>query len=371
MTNAESPSDMPVVEDVRSLWGVELRPAGCPKCKQVHLVRENQTEQLCPHCGGANLKPQPALLRRDPPEMVVPFMRKPADLTAILAGFTNGIWLHTDSFTPEAMLRRAVPVYWPMWLVDGDVTGTWKAEVGFNYEVKSSQEAYGSGGWQTQERIETRIRWEPRAGAIQRHYDNIPIYAISNFSSMSLLVGDFNLQAAVPYTPAAVGDAMIRLPDKKKDDTSLTVENAFIKASEADCYRAAAAQHARNFRLSAQYPDQNWTQLLMPLYVTFYLDDDGKPQMVFINGQSGQIGGPRLASQKKGWEMAGMVAAVGGILLILAFICMMLSVVFPPAAVFCILLGLLGFAVLLGAIVPAAWPSQWNRSQRELKVYKA
>ncbi len=35
-----------------------------------------------------------------------------------------------------------MPVYLPMWLVDGNVTDDLQAETGFDYQVQSSQESY-------------------------------------------------------------------------------------------------------------------------------------------------------------------------------------------------------------------------------------
>ena len=84
--------------------------------------------------------------------------------------------------------------------------------------------------------------------------------------------------------------------------------------------QAAGAQHTRNFTLKADYQHLNWTQFYLPLYATSYLDDDGQPQIVIVNGETGSIHGPRLASRKRGLKTAGIIAAVAGGFFLLTFL---------------------------------------------------
>ena len=42
-----------------------------------------------------------------------------------------------------------------------------------------------------------------------------------------------------------------------------------------------------------------WTLLLLPLLSAYYLDDEGAPQAVYINGQNGTISGVRRSSMKR------------------------------------------------------------------------
>ena len=99
------------------------------------------------------------------------------------------------------------------------------------------------------------------------------------------------------------------------------------------------------------------------MYVTHYTDDDGRPQIVVVNGESGAIIGPRLASRKRGGQIAGIVGAVAGVLFLLALIGLLLTVVFPPAVLIGGLVGILGLGAGIVALIAAIWPGQWNRNQ--------
>jgi hypothetical protein len=73
----------------------------------------------------------------------------------------------------------------------------------------------------------------------------------------------------------------------------------------------------------------------------------------------------RLASQKKGWQWAGILLAIAAVTFALALLCAGIGLVFPPVMILGILVGIVALVLACAAIVPAAWPWQWNRGQVE------
>ncbi len=124
----------------------------------------------------------------------------------------------------------------------------------------------------------------------------------------------------------------------------------------------------RSYAIHASYQNLNWTQLLLPLYFTYYQDDNGVIHPIYVNGQSGVIGGARLASQRKGWVYAGALAGVGLVLFLIGLLMAVLGVAMPPVAILGVLLIIAGVAACVGAIFPAAWPWQWNRKQVQQRI---
>ena len=348
-----------------SAWGTPLRPAGCPACRQVYLLEADRLEQTCPNCARSKLKPQPALLRPEAPELLAPFRHTRPDLRSGLDKFVKEVWLPCADFETDTLLRRAVPVYWPMWLLDSEVIGHWQAEAGFNYQVKSSQESYGGSGWTTREQVETRIRWEPRAGQIQRHYDNIVAPAISEQGRLLKLAGQYQLNLATAYRPEQVKGALLHVPDLSPESAWPLAQPELDEAASAECQQAAGAQHLRNFTLRADYESLHWTLLFLPVYVTWYTDDQGQAHTLYLNGQSGLIGGARLASQRKGWQWAGALLAAAAVFFLLALLLAGIGFIFPPGMILGSLLGIMAILLACAAIIPAAWPWQWNRGQME------
>jgi hypothetical protein len=360
-----------VVDTLAEIWGVPRQPAGCSLCKQVHLVEASRLGRICPHCARGMLESQPAVLRQEPPEHLIPFSQSREELYTILKNYTNGVWIRPDDFNPEDLLKHLMPVFWPEWLADSAIVGYWSAEMGYDYQVKSSEELYRAGQWQTREVVETRVRWEARAGQIARSYDNIRVPGMEEHHRLSQLIGGFHTDRIMPYQPVKIGQASLRVPDLSPESAWPLAQANLDRAAGIDCTQAAGAQHVRNFNLRARYESINWTQLLLPVYVTYYTDDQGQAHSVYINGQTGVAGGVRLASQRKGWIWAGVSLAIAIVFFVLGLISFLAVPLFAPLGVLGGLLVLLGLGMGVFAIVPAVWPWRWNRDQITSKVIRS
>jgi hypothetical protein len=153
--------------------------------------------------------------------LLSPTYRRRLDAHAALAGLTAAerreaiasagrmvaelpfLWLRPADLSGLVMQQRLTPIYVPMWLVDAEVTGTWAAQAGYAYDVASTHENFQSGQWLTQRVTETRLRWEPRAGQVQRAYANVTAPALEDHARLTERLGAFPLEAAQPYDPAA------------------------------------------------------------------------------------------------------------------------------------------------------------------------
>jgi len=362
MPTPEMPA-VEIVETAEKSWGLPLQAAGCPKCGQAYLVEAARLGQACPGCAAGRLEPQPVRLRPEPPELLVPFQHSPAGLRPILDRFVKPVWLRPDDFNPRSLLQRLTPVYWTMWLVDGDLSGDWKTEMGYDYQVKSSQESYAQGGWKTRELVETRIRWEPRLGQLNRHYDNIAAPALEDAASLTTRIGATSRQNAAAYNPAALVQAAIRIPDLHPENAWPQAQTALHQAAADECCQAAQAQHVRSFAIHAAYANLHWTQLLQPMYATYYLDDQGQPQVLLVNGQTGAIGGPRRASQRKGCLWSGIGLGLSAFLLFIYVLLVLLGKSMPALGSLAVMILFLALGVAGLSVILAAWPWNWNRSQ--------
>jgi hypothetical protein len=360
MTDPELPA-AEIIESTVNLWGLPLQPAGCPQCQQTYLVEAARIGQACPGCATGRLEPQPVRLRPEPPELLIPFKHSPADLRQLIDRFIKPVWLRPDDCNQRNLLQRLTPIYWPMWLVDSDLSGDWQAEMGYDYQVKSSQESYAQGGWKTRELVETRIRWESRLGQLTRHYDNAAAPALSDAVALTTRIGATSRGPAVPYSPVALSQAVVRVPDLHPENAWPQAQAALHQAAAEECQQASQAQHVRNYAIQATYANLHWTQLLQPMYATYYLDDQSRPQILLVNGQSGVIGGPRRASQRKGCLFSGIGLGISVFLLFLYVLLVVAGRSIPALASLAVVTICLVLGVGITSLVFAAWPWQWNR----------
>jgi hypothetical protein len=191
---------------------------------------------------------------------------------------------------------------------------------------------------------------------------------MSSHAGLMARLGNYHLDQAVPYKPELIGRASLRVPDLQPENAWSFAQSNLNRAAAEECRQAASAQHVRNFATHASYHKLNWTQQLLPMYVSFYTDDAGKPHMVTINGENGNISGVRLASQRKGWRVAGISAAIAAVTFIVALLAIALGKLVPPIAALGALMFVLAFGIGLFAIIPAVYPWQHNRSQLGPKI---
>lgn len=368
MQNAAGKEQGRVATDVAAVWGAPLTAVHCAHCGEAHLVPEEWIGEglrpsplRCPFCLQGPVAPQPAYLREEPPEQVLPYGVSEQRLADILEQWSKGIWFRPDDLKAGVLVQRARRYLIPLWLVDGRVGAVWRADVGFDYQVVSYQDRYRGGtGWSSQEVRETRVRWEPRVGRLSRTYENVGAPALDDHRALMARLGPLDLGQRIGYSPEAVAGAVVRIPSLEPEAAWPGVETAFGRAAEAECQQAASADHIRDFVLQAEYGDLNWTLLLLPAYVTWYQEGE-RVWPVLVNGQSGHVSGVRRASARR----ANVTSLTLGVVALLLFLVggglALLGAALPPAAVAGVVILVIGLLLAVAAPIPAIGVWVFNR----------
>lgn len=356
---------------LEEIWKLNLEYLVCPACSRAFLVPEGNPINTCPQCLDGQLQTFSAPLRPEASELLIPFRIQQGDLPAKFSGFCKDLWLAPTDFSAKKLSDRSIPLFFPLWLVDATCEGTWEAEAGFNYQVQSSREVYRDGVWQSQSVQETRVRWEKRLGQINRRYQNVAVRAVEDHAVWFSSLGQFDFSKSIPYDPAKISHAVLRSPDILPEKSWPDAEIHLKKLIEKDCQQASDAQQIRGFSAMVDYFDQNWTQILLPVYTSYYTADDQQKIQVLVNADTGQIYGPKIASQKKGWKTAGIIGGVGLGFIFLSILLFLITPLFPPIGVLATILMVIGIGLAVFAIVPAVYPWLWNRKQTDLRVFKS
>ncbi len=356
-----------------NLWGFSYQIAICKQCDGRFLFAPEQGLTHCPFCGPVELQPLAGSEPLHNPELCLPFHVEQVLIAQRLREFTEGLWFPPGDLSPNQLKARLQPVFFPVWLVDGQVQAHWEAEAGFNYDVVSHQDRYddAQGGWRSREITEQRVRWEPRLGRLNRAYHNISAPALEKHKALIDRLGAYRYKEAVSYQSRFVvgefkqGRVLVLLPDRSSVDAWPDALPAYQAAAAEECRQAIGADHVRSFRWSAQFDAQNWTLLLLPAYTTYYLDDDHNPQMVFLNAQTGRLWGTRRSSMRRARNASLWLGAAAFLCFFLFIVLAGISAIVPPL----MSLAGIGLFVALGfglaALVPLliAWTN--NRHPNE------
>ncbi len=363
MSERESPKTW----DTHAVWGATLHALRCPGCDSRYLAAPDVSAKQCPHCCRAALVPLEVDAAHRPyhapPELVIPATVDASTLERQIKTFAEGIPFAPDDLNPETLRGRLRRLWLPMWLVDAEIAAHWRAEVGFDYDVVSHQDRYSDGaGWQSRQVQETRVRWEPRVGRLQRSYDNIAVPAMDRHAAMEAKLGRYRHGDARAYTVEHVAGSFVRLPDRPPDAAWPEAVPGFQRAAAEECRQAAQAHHIEHFAWSPDYRGQHWTLLLLPIYVTHYLDDEGQPQPIHIHGQSGQVVGRRRASMQRAQRTALIIAIIAAVIFVLSLCLAVAGLALPIITILALVVG--GFSLVggaIGALYPIIVVSRFNR----------
>ena len=309
------------MRDYSKLYGVNLVATVCPNCDRAFLVQPETASHPCPHCLNVSLEPITDTDRLPPtpaPELVVPFNVSAAQLDQQVQGFAKSFYFTPPDLTTENLRARLTKQYLPVWLVDCDIVTRWQAEVGFDYEVVSHSEAYSGGRWQTTEKRKVRINWEPRVGELSRHYDNLRAPALEEHATLVHPLGKFKIWDAEVYNSAEHASAAIfRLPNRQSADAWTDVVPQALQRCEKDCMAAASGQHIRQFHWDPAYSEHHWTSMLLPVFTTYYLDDEQNQIPLLIHGRTAKMIGRKVGSMQLARRTSMIMGAVALFLLLL------------------------------------------------------
>lgn len=349
-------------------WTMDLEAALCPHCDRRYLYAPGVGPPRCPLCCQQELvvlSVEGELLPyTHPPELLLPFTVSEARFAEQVTAFARDIPFAPVDLTPENLRRRAQRIYLPRWLVDADVEAVFQTEVGFDYQVVSHRERYGGGQWQTEKVREDRVRWEPRIGRLRRHYPNVVVPALEEEGTWERHLGSYSEVDASTYEPEALAEATVTLPDRSPTDAWPDAVPTLRQRAQDETRRAAQAHHIRDFRWSPTFAEQHWTQLLRPVYATFYVDDEHQVHPVFLNGQTGQISGSRRASQARARRLALVLGTAAALVAAVSLVLGLLGL-FAETALLTFAVGALALAIflLLAALIPVAIVWSFNRRQ--------
>ena len=193
-------------------WQISLEHYECDRCHWRYLVTSEQAPARCPYCFYAPLTRVEAdtieLPDSHQPELLLPYNVSSHKLDTGVENFAGGIPFRSHDLSAENLFERIERIYIPMWLVDSHVEANWQAEIGFDYQVVSHQDQYDQnrGGWRSRQIEETRVRWEPRLGHLERIYNNVIAPALEGDQEIKTKIGAFDTSKVLPYNAPAVAE---------------------------------------------------------------------------------------------------------------------------------------------------------------------
>jgi hypothetical protein len=289
----------------------------CDNCGAELSIPPGSLTSTCPFCASNKVNVRTAPAENLRPHFLVPFKIKSETIGLGVQTWLNKGWFHPSELSASSVVDRLSGIYLSFWTFDADIASDWKAQVG--YERQERYYDSSSKEWKSR----TVIDWRWEDGSVNTSISNLLVPASTRVSRVILeRLNPFNLNDLVTYSPDFLAGWQaqtydITLPAAWEKGKA----NMRDKAKDA-CYADIPTSHVRNFSMSADFSNETWRYILLPVYLASYAFQD-KVYQLMANGQTGAIAGQKPVAWWKVWLAVAALMAPG---LLLGLIGLILSV---------------------------------------------
>jgi hypothetical protein len=287
-------------------WGEARRELACEACGAVVAVAPDALTDTCAFCGSHRVLARDAAGDVLRPTSLVPFAVDRERMQAQVAEWLGRGWMHPPELRSVHALRELAGVYLPFWTFDAHIQANWKAEVGTERTHR-----YRSGGeWKTR----TVIDWHWRSGQVHLPINDHLVAGTERVSRAILRkVAPFDLKGLVEYDPGYLAGWQAKGYDVQLQPAWETAKGEMRERAKRACYTDTGSHHVRNFQMAADFADERWRYVLLPVYLASYRFDERTFQ-VMVNGQTGQVAGQKPVAWLRVWLAIAALLSPGACL---------------------------------------------------------
>ena len=160
-------------------------------------------------------------------------------------------------------------------------------------------------------------------------------------------VQPFNLHALVEYDPGYLAGWQAKIYDIELPQAWETAKDEIRGRVKSACHADTGSHHVRNMRMRADFADERWRYVLLPVYLASY-PFEGRTFQVMVNGQTGNVAGQKPVAWLRVWLVIAAIFSPGACLGLLGLLTLPLG---GAGAVGLVLGFVLFIAALVGAII--------------------
>lgn len=243
--------------------------------------------------------------------------------------------MHPPELRQADITQRFVGIYLPFWIFDAHIKARWRAQVGYEETTRH----YRDGKWET----ETEIRWRWENGDVALPISNLLICGSSKLSQvLQERLYPYDLSGLTVYNPNYMAGWQAQAYEVALKPAWEAGKQRMREQAKDACYGDISSSHVRDFSMSADFGEERWLYVLLPVYLTTYRYGD-KAYHVMVNGQTGTVAGQKPVAWLRVWLaiLAVLAPAILGGLLGLVTLPLGLGAVILPIALVLFVIGLI------------------------------
>ncbi len=302
---AEAEFTLEALEKDRQGWGQARRELHCDACGADMSLAPNDLSATCSFCASNRVVARPAVQNAIRPSVLIPFKVDPGTCSKLARDWLGKGWMHPGGLAGAAAAAKFTGVYLPFWTFDARITADWKAEVG--YEKSESYYDHEEKAWKTR----TVIDWRWENGRVGAPVNDMLGAGTSKVSAVLLEnLYPFELAALTAYEPGFLAGWQAQAYDIPLAIAWETAKNRMRESAKQSCYSDTGSAHVRNFSMAADFADETWRYILLPVFIAAYRFES-KAYQVMINGQTGSVAGQKPVAWWKVWLAIAALLAPG------------------------------------------------------------
>jgi Zn finger protein HypA/HybF involved in hydrogenase expression len=276
-------------------WGVARKEMHCNSCGADMAIAENALSATCPFCASHRVNVREAPDDQLRPRFLIPFKIEPQATRALAQSWLGKGWYHPDELGASAIVDRFTGIYLPFWTFSAQIASDWKAQVG--YERQESYYDNNDKAWKTR----TRIDWRWEKGRVNLGMADLLICGSSRVSQVLVKqLSPFQLKDLVSYAPDFLAGWQAQTYDLTLPKAWEQGKAEMREQARRVCHNSIKSSHVRNFSMTADFAEETWRYVLLPVYLAAYKFED-KVYQVMLNGQTGAIAGQKPVAWWKIW----------------------------------------------------------------------
>ena len=303
---AEFEFTLETIKDAKRGWGRTRREVVCESCGSVVSVEPESLTDTCAFCGSNRVLARDItgdILR---PTSLIPFEIDKNKCQARVRDWLGRGWMHPAELREVRALRDLAGVYLPYWTFDARIRANWKAEVG----TKRTKRYFEDGEWKTR----TVIDWNWRSGRVHLPINDHLVPGTGRISQIILdKVKPFDLQGLVEYDPGYLAGWQAKTYDIPLQQAWEIAKKEMRDRAKDACYSDTGSSHVRHMRMTADFADEQWRYILLPIYLLSYRYGQRTFQ-VMVNGQTGNVAGQKPVAWPKVWLAIAAMLLPGALL---------------------------------------------------------
>lgn len=288
-------------------WGVERKELHCDACGANITLAEGALSATCPFCASNKVAVRAATGDQLRPRVLIPFKITPGDLRPRVSKWLGQGWFHPQGLATAAGVDRFIGIYLPFWTFDARMDTDWKAEIG--HERQESYYDSDAKEWKTR----TVVDWRWESGSVTVPIDDWLVPGTLRVSNRLLQkLYPFQMSDLVEYAPDYLAGWQAQTYDVNLPQAWETGKTAMREHAREAAHENAKSRtgRVRNFGMTADFADESWRFILLPVYVAAY-SFESKVYQVMVNGQSGGVAGQKPVAWWKIWTALAVLLSPG------------------------------------------------------------